>query len=60
MDATRRQSLQTLTTHRIHACIYSSCIQLAIHLDILEAENCLHGHEKWDAGLDGETLVGMR
>ena len=33
---------------------------IEVHLDILEAENRLHGHKQWDAGLDGETLVGVR
>jgi len=32
---------------------------IEVHLDVLEAENCLHGHKQWDAGLDGETLVGV-
>ena len=33
---------------------------IEVHLDVLKAENCLHGHKQWDAGLDGETLVGVR
>ena len=33
---------------------------IEVHLDVLEAENRLHGHKQWNAGLDGETLVGVR
>jgi hypothetical protein len=33
---------------------------IEVHLDILEAEHCFHGHEQRDSSLDRETFVGVR